>query len=429
MNVSFKPDGRYFGAQARDKGVLQASVFDINIGKPVADAIIQILERKENGEETVIEELRTDNSGQSPEIELNSPPVDLSLQPETEVKPYAEYTLRISRSGFETKQIDGVQIFSDSTALQNVDLYPLESTENPTEEIIIKPHTLWGDFPPKIPEDDVKPLPPETGFVVLDQVVIPEYIVVHDGAPDDNSAPNYYILYKDYIKNVASSEIYSTWPDATIRANVLAIISFTLNRVFTEWYRSKGKNFTITSSTAYDHAFFFGRNYFKSISNIVDEVFANYITRPGIRQPLFTQYCDGKRVTCPKWMSQWGSKTLGDRGYSTIDILRNYYGSNIYLTGASKVSGVPSSYPGTNLTIGSRGNAVRTIQNQLNAISKNYPAIPKVVADGVYGAKTAESVKMFQKIFGLNQTGIVDYPTWYKISDVYVAVTKLAELT
>ena len=268
----------------------------------------------------------------------------------------------------------------------------------------------------------------QSGEIVLSKVVIPEYVVVHDGPPSDSSAANYYVKYKDYIKNVASSEIYATWPEATIIANVLCIQSFCLNRVYTEWYRNKGYAFTITNSTAFDQKYIAGRNVFDSISEIVDQVFANYISRPNIEQPLFTQFCDGRRVYCPNWLSQWGSKELGDQGYSAIDILRNYYGNDVYIATAEEVSGVPASWPGVDLEVGSRSDSVRQVQRQLNVISNGYPLIPKVAQDGVYGQKTADAVKVFQQIFDLPQTGVVDFPTWYKISEIYVGVSRIAEL-
>lgn len=246
--------------------------------------------------------------------------------------------------------------------------------------------------------------------------------------PNDRNAPNYYVPYKEYIKNVASSEIYATWPESTITANVLAIMSFTLNRVYTEWYRNKGYNFTITSSTAYDHFFVYGRNVFESISQVVDNIFTNYLSRPNVRQPILTQYCDGQRVSCPDWMSQWGSKTLGDQGYSPIEILRYYYGDNMYINSATQISGIPSSWPGANLTVGSRGEKVMQMQEQLNRIAQNYPALPTIAADGIYGPKTEEAVKKFQEIFDLPATGIVDYSTWYKISQIYVGVSRIGEL-
>ena len=267
-----------------------------------------------------------------------------------------------------------------------------------------------------------------TGEIVLSRVVIPEYVVVHDGPPSDTRAKDYYVRYRDYIKNVASSEIYSTWPEATIRANILAIQSFTLNRVYTEWYRNKGKDFTITSSTAYDHKFVPGRNIFESISAIVDEIFSEYLSRPNVEQPILTQYCDGKNVSCPNWLSQWGSKALGDQGYTAIEILRNYYGDSIYINSTDEISGIPSSYPGSPLRVGDSGEKVRQMQRQLNVISNAYPLIPKIAEDGVFGPATEEAVKTFQRIFGLTQDGIVGFRTWYKISEIYVGVSRIAEL-
>jgi peptidoglycan hydrolase-like protein with peptidoglycan-binding domain len=295
------------------------------------------------------------------------------------------------------------------------------------ESIDIPANTLFGDYPPKIEESEIKPVE-ETGEIVLSRVVIPEYVVVHDGPPTDSRAKDYYVRYKDYIKNVASSEIYATWPDATIRANVLAIMSFTLNRVFTEWYRNKGYDFTITSSTAYDQKWSYGRTIYNTISNVVDEMFENYLSRPNVTQPILTQYCDGKNVSCPNWLSQWGSKYLGDQGYSATQILRNYYGSSIYINTADEISGIPSSWPGYDLTVGSSGSKVRQLQQELNRIHQNYPAIPSVTPDGIFGASTKEAVQKFQSVFGLPANGIVDYPTWYKISEIYVGVSRIAEL-
>ena len=227
---------------------------------------------------------------------------------------------------------------------------------------------------------------------------------------------------------MASSEIYATWPDDTIRANVLAIMSFTLNRVYTEWYRNKGYDFTITSSTAYDHKWIPGRNIFDSISRIVDELFSNYLSRPNVRQPILTQYCDGQKVTCPNWMTQWGSKYLGDQGYSAIEILRYYYGDSMYINTAEEISGIPASWPRYDLDIGANGAKVRQIQEQLNAIAKSYPALPTVTVNGDYDEQTKNAVRQFQGVFGLPETGIVDYSTWYKIQEIYVAVTRIAEL-
>ena len=371
--------------------------------------------------------LLTDSSGLTQVIDLSAPPLDYSQEPTNNV-PYSLYDVLVERDGFSPVSIRGVQVFPQSTALQKVSLQENANRSSRAEIIIIQPNTLIGNFPAKIPESPDKPLPPPTGGVVLPKPVVPEFITVHQGSPNDASAPNYRVPYKDYIKNVASCEIYSTWPESTIRANVFCIISFTLNRIYTEWYRGKGKNFDITSSTAYDHAFNYGRNIYDSISAIVDEIFSTYIRRFGRKQPLLTQYCDGKNVTCPQWLSQWGSKYLGDQGYIPYDILTYYYGNDIELTTAEQVSGSPSSYPGFDLTVGSNGESVRQIQEFLNRIAQNYPLIPKVAVDGTYGEATAEAVRVFQGIFNLPKTGVVDYATWYRISDIFVGVTRIAEL-
>ena len=304
-------------------------------------------------------------------------------------------------------------------------MVPTEMTQDDLETIVIPDHTLYGDYPPKIPEDEIKPMD-ESGEIVLSRVVIPEYIIVHDGVPSDPTAANYYVRYRDYIKNVVSSEIYATWPESAIYANTLAIMSFTLNRVYTEWYRNKGYNFTITSSTAYDQKWIRSRNIYTNVDRLVDSIFANYLSRPGVRQPIFTSYCDGRNVTC-NGLSQWGSKYLGDEGYSPIEIIRYYYGSDMYINTAVAVSGVPSSWPGYNLSVGASGEKVQQIQQQLNRIAQNYPAIPKITADGIFGSRTADAVRVFQRVFNLPQSGIVDYPTWYKISEVYVGVSRIAE--
>lgn len=408
-----------------DKGLLQINVTSDVTSYPISEAKISITYT--GLPESPIEELTTDSSGQTEPLELDTPPLEYSLNPTIEYQPYSEYTLNVSAPGFEPLSISGAEILPKVTAIQNITMHPLTVPEPPEDIFVIPAHTLYGEYPPKIPEDEIKPLQ-ETGEIVLSRVVVPEYIVVHDGSPRDSTAKNYYVKYKDYIKNVASSEIYATWPQDTIRANVLAIMSFTLNRVYTEWYRNQGYDFTITSSTAFDHKWIPERNIFDTISEIVDELFASYLSRPNVRQPILTQYCDGRRVQCPNWMTQWGSKALGDQGYSPIEILRYYYGDNMYINTAQEISGVPSSWPGYTLSNGSSGNKVRQIQEQLNVIAGAYPAIPKITVDGIYGPATAASVRKFQSVFGLPETGTVDYRTWYKISEIYVGVSRIAEL-
>ena len=408
-----------------DKGRLQINLVSDITAYPIQGARISI--SYTGIPETPLEQLTTDSSGQTDMIDLAAPPLEYSLDPENEIQPYSEYTLQISAAGYESVSIAGTEILPHVTALQNVSMKPVDNQEENEAMFVIPAHTLYATYPPKIPEDEIKPTI-ESGEIVLSRVVVPEYIVVHDGSPRDSTARNYYVKYKDYIKNVASSEIYATWPKAAIRANVLAIMSFTLNRVYTEWYRNKGFDFTITSSTAFDHKWIYSRNIFESISEVVDELFADYLSRPNVNQPILTQYCDGKRVSCPNWMSQWGSKSLADQGYTATEILRYYYGDNIYINSAEEISGIPSSWPGYDLDIGATGPKVEQMQEQLNAISNNYPLIPRIAVDGIYGEDTQKAVEVFQDIFNLPVTGIVDYRTWYKIQEIYVGVTRIAEL-
>lgn len=412
--------------EAAEKGKLQINVTNAEDSRPVSDAQISI--SYTGVPEQTLERVATDSSGQTEILELDAPPEEWSLNPENERQPYSEYTLDISAPGYEPVSIAGAEILANVKAIQNVRMRPSNTGREEEEVFVIPAHTLYGDYPPKIAEDEIKPMN-ESGEIVLSRVVVPEYIVVHNGSPRDSTANNYYVKYKDYIKNVASSEIYATWPSNTIRANVLAIMSFTLNRVYTEWYRNRGYDFTITSSTAFDHKWIPERNVYDTISVIVDELFASYLSRPNVRQPILTQYCDGRRVSCPDWMTQWGSKELGDQGMSPIEILRYFYGDDMYINTAEEISGIPSSWPGYNLEAGSSGSKVRQMQEQLNVIADAYPALPKLTADGIYGPATEEAVREFQSVFGLPATGIVDYPTWYKISEIYVGVSRIAELT
>lgn len=414
----------YMQNEAADRGNLQVRVVSAASSIPVQDARVSIA--FSGDPESTIEELQTDRIGRSDIVSLVTPPLEYSMQPD-QPQPYAEYTVRVEAAGFQSVDVSGVEIFSGTDAIQNIRMRPMTVVEEPLQNIVIPANTLYGDYPPKIAEAEIKPIT-ETGEIVLSRVVIPEYVVVHDGAPRDSTAQNYYVRYRDYIKNVASSEIYATWPDSTIRANILAIMSFTLNRVYTEWYRNRGYDFTITSSTAFDHKWIYGRNIFDNISLIVDEMFSNYLSRPNVKQPILTQYCDGQRVSCPNWMTQWGSKNLGDQGYSAIEILRYYYGESMYINEAEEISGIPVSWPGENLTEGSSGDKVRLVQEQLAQIAKVYYSIPSITPDGIYGPATRAAVEAFQSTFGLPVTGVIDFTTWYKISELYVAITRIAEL-
>ena len=409
------------------QGYLQVDVVSDANSFPVQDADIVIARTEEPDE--IIEETRTNSSGQTENLPLNAPPVELSLSPEETERPYAEYTIRITAPGFEPFVVSGTEVLADVTAIQGIRLRPLSnaSAGEQIETVTIPDHTLYGDYLPKIAESEIKPVI-ETGEIVLSRVVVPQTVVVHDGVPTNTSAANYYVPYRDYIKNVASSEIYATWPRSAIVANVLAIMSFTLNRVYTEWYRNQGYDFTITSSTAYDHKWIYGRNIFESISVVVDDIFDNYLSRPGVKQPILTQYCDGRKVRCPGWMTQWGSCELGEAGYSPIEILRNFYGDDMYINTAEQISGIPASWPGYDLKIGATGDKVRQLQQQLDAVATVYTAIPRVTPDGIYGPGTEASVRAFQSVFGLPQTGVVDFATWYKISHIYVGISRIAEL-
>lgn len=399
-----------------DTGSLRVDVTDQN-GRPIDGATAEISITGEP--ETTLESIQTDSNGQTESVELPAPPFEYTENPGV-TQPYSEYSIIVRAPGFAPVSINGINIFSSRRSIQDVRLTEV------SQVVTIGPNTLFGNYPPKIPEASIKPIT-STGEIVLDRVVVPGTVVVHDGVPTDSTASNYYVSFPDYIKNVACSEIYPTWPEATITANVIAIVSFTLNRVYTEWYRNKGYSFTITSSTAFDHKWINERNIFDNVGLIVDEVFADYVSMPDVKQPILTQYCDGKRTTC-SGMSQWGSKYLGDQNYSALQILRNYYGSDIYINTAEEVSGIPLSWPGYTLDIGDSGTPVRTIQEQLSAIRRTYSNIPSLAIDGIYGEDTAAAVSRFQSIFDLPVTGEVDYSTWYKISQLYVALEKLAEL-
>ena len=257
---------------------------------------------------------------------------------------------------------------------------------------------------------------------------IPNLITVHLGKPDQE-AQNVQVSFPDYIKNVASSEIYPTWPESAIRANIYAQISFALNRIYTEWYRSKGYDFDITNSTQYDQAFVYGRDIYDNISRIVDEIFNNYVRKQDSVEPYFTQFCNGTTVTCPG-LSQWGTVTLAEQGYTPYEILQYYYGDDIEIVRNAPIRSNIPSYPGTVLRLGSAGNEVQDIQIQLNRIADNYPSIPKIPnISGRFDQNTENAVRQFQKIFNLTQDGAVGKSTWYKIKYIYNSVKRLGELS
>ena len=255
---------------------------------------------------------------------------------------------------------------------------------------------------------------------------VPERITVHLGSPSSN-APNVTVSFSDYVKNVASSEIYPTWDESALRANILAIVSFALNRVYTEFYRSRGYDFDITNSTAFDQYFVNGRSFFDNVSRLVDELFNDYLRRPGFVEPLAAKFCNGTTVTC-EGLSQWGSQNLAQQGYNSDQIIRSYYG-NVETVRNAPILDNTSSYPGTPLRVGSTGPNVVILQTELNRISQNYPAIPKIpVVDGIFGSRTEAAVRKFQQVFNLTPDGIVGKATWYALVRLYTAVTRLGEL-
>lgn len=262
---------------------------------------------------------------------------------------------------------------------------------------------------------------------MADLPFVPENIVVHLGAPSSD-APNVTVSFPDYIKNVASSEVFPTWPESALRANILAQISFALNRIYTEWYPSRGYAFDITNNTAFDQSFVQGRDIFDNISLLVDELFNDYVRRQGSIEPYFTQYCNGTTSTCDG-LSQWGTVELANQGLNSIEILRSFYGDDIEIVANAPVRNNQPSYPGTPLRVGSTGNDVLTKQIQLNRISRNYPAIPKIdTVDGIFGTATEDAVVAFQEIFGLTPDGIIGKETWYRIAFLFNSVKRLAEL-
>lgn len=400
------------------KGYLKVNVYSDTVANPIANATIDIIK---NGE--VIDSVKTNENGETEKITLNTVDKSYSEEEQYEVKPYETYDLLVKALGLRDKKIEGVQILADTTSLQEVYLESIDEGEGEQTDVIT-PNTLWGNYPEKISEDQEET---ETGITtyVLQRVEVPQNIIVHDGTPSNNSAKNYTVPFIDYIKNVASSEIYSTWPEETIKANVLAIISFTLNRVYTEWYRNKGYDFTITSTTTYDQKYTRGGTIFEPISNIVDDIFNNYLKSGIMPNPLLAHY---KNKTSEKgYLSQWGSKNLGDKGYNALRILQYYYGNNINIYEAEVIEDYPYSFT-TNLKEGDCSNDVYILQNALNYIRGSYPGIPAIEnPSGKFDKQTKEAVEVFQKVFNLSRTGIVNYQTWYKISYILTAVTDMTE--
>lgn len=359
--------------------------------------------------------------GLSEPLLLEAPDASLTLDPDSTQTPYAVYSVEVSADNYHDAIVQNMQIFADTTSRQIIELLPLPRSRRPRVDPLyypIGPHGLRLVTP-----DQSQSAPPDR---ILNEVIIPEFITVHLGTPT-SGAENVTVPFLSYIKNVASSEIYPTWPEASLRANILAQISLALNRIYTEWYPSRGYTYNITNSTAYDQYFIYGRNIYDSVSAIADELFNTYLRKPGREEPYYAEYCNGTTVTCPG-MSQWGTVSLAQNGLTPEQILEFYYG-DIDLVTTNNIQSIPESYPGEPLSIGSTGDAVATLQLQLDRIAINYPSIPLVFVDGVFGEGTQRSVRAFQRIAGLAQDGVVGRSTWYSVSYYYTAVKKLAELT
>lgn len=403
-------------------GYLQIQVRTAHEAVPLNNAQIQIQAAAGN----TLYNLWTDENGDTPVVSLETKDKSFSQNPYYNGTPFTGYHVLAEASGFDSLFVTDIPVFDQETAVLPVTLTPMQQMQRTpvTKEIFIgKPAAAMNDAV----EQKGTVIDPHTEPYVLRQVVIPDPITVHLGAPG-SSASNVQVSFPDYVKNVASSEIYPTWPAAALTANIYAIITFALNRVYTEWYKARGYSFDITNSTAYDQYFVYGRPIYESISRIVDQIFNQYVRRQGQNAPYFTSFCNGTTATC-QGLSQWGTVTLADQGLTPIQILRSYYPDDIEIVETNIITGIVNSYPGVPLRTGSTGLDVQTIQTYLARIRRNYPAIPAITDEaGVFGDSTRAAVVKFQNVFNLAPDGIVGRSTWYKISSLYTAIARLAEL-
>ena len=388
---------------------------------PLSGVQVSVLDDEQNR----VYELTTDENGETRSVSLETVDKSYSQNENFTGTPYVTYNVLAQAEGFNALYVSDIPIFDGELAVLPLSLVPIQERQRNSEQTEISVGApavaMSGERNQEGPRGNMG-VP-----YVLRQVVIPNPITVHLGTPA-SAASNVQVSFPDYVKNVASSEIYPTWPEAALRANIYAIITFALNRVYTEWYRTKGYNFDITNSTAYDQYFVNGRPIYESISRIVDQIFNEYVRRQGQNAPYFTSFCNGTTATCAG-LSQWGTVTLANQGYTPIRILRYYYPDDIEIAETNAISNVVTSYPGTPLRVGSTGLDVQTIQTYLNRIRRNYPAIPTITDEtGVFGDSTKAAVTKFQSIFNLATDGVVGKSTWYKISSLYTAVTRLAEL-
>lgn len=370
--------------------------------------------------------LITDSSGNTGFIRFDTPDPAITENINNNLVPYTVVDIYADADGFFPVRIKNVQIYGDTQSILPITLIPVSGSFSGTQNGIITYEIPQSQLLTADTHSMSGPSNEQTQPLIAEEIYIPEFITVHLGTPSSN-ARNVTVPFTEYIKNVASSEVYPTWPEEALRANIAAITSLTLNRFFTEWYRSQGYDFDITSTTSYDQSFVEGRNIFENISRIVDETFNNYVTRDGYINPLFTTFCDGRTVSCDG-LSQWGTVSLAENGNNALQILRYYYGDDVNLTSTDDIRSAEISYPGTPLKLGDSGDDVATIQKQLLRIRENYPAIPLIpTIDGIFGSSTDSAVRTFQEIFDLAVDGIVGKSTWYKISYIYSSVAKLAE--
>ncbi|MCL1806481.1 MAG: peptidoglycan-binding protein [Oscillospiraceae bacterium] len=394
-------------------------------GLPISGADVVI---RSNGR--VLAELKTDGSGQTEKVSVEAPDKENTLSPNAPGPHYGTVEVTVSKPGFATVVISNVQIFDGIDAYLPVHMHPAAEGWQEPERTVIPPPAVEGAEERVIQAAATLRDPPSGSLepFALRDVIVPDYITVHLGKPNDY-ARNIRVPFAEYIKNVTSSEIYPTWPQNSLLANIHAIVSFTLNRVYTEWYRSRGFPFDITNSTQFDMAFVENRDIFTNISQLVDMYFNTYARRTGHRNPFFTEFCNGTTATCPG-MSQWGTVALANQGLTPIQILRRYYPNDLELVTTNNIQSITESYPGVALREGSSGADVKRMQDFLNRIRVNYPLIPQITnPNGTFGPDTAAAVQTFQRTFNMIPDGIIGRATWNRISYIWVAVTKLAELT
>ncbi len=400
-------------------GILRIQAFAARQSSPVEGVVITL------SGDGFTAHLTTDAEGNAGDYTISTPDCTYSLNEDnTTVLPYAVCSLTAAKSGYRTVRIQGIQIFAGQVTLAQPEMIPEteEGRDIPNEPIVIPTHSLFSGDSGSCPEPTENCVPR-----VLDRVIIPKNITVHLGRPAA-SAKNVTVSFRNYIANVASSEVYPTWPEQALRANIHCQISLALNRIYTEWYPSKGYNFNITNSTSYDQYYVHGRTVFEVMTKLTDDIFNTYIRKTGTVNPYYSEYCDGKSVTCPG-LKQWGTVTLANQGRNALQILKYYYGNDIEIVRTNNIQSIPQSYPGSPLRQGSTGSAVFTLQRQLNRITKDYPFLGLLTVDGIFGSKMTATVKAFQKQFNLTADGVVGRSTWYKISYIYVSVKDLAELT